>query len=174
MKQKRKVPIENIFYMLSYVWGKTDLIKDSYLSGNDDFEAPDILASIFLKNINSYLKSGLYREYVTINDEIKGIKGKVDFKNSINNLSFENAKAFCEYDEFQENNLINQIIKTIAYKLYHLDEVTQDLRNKINNVLLRLNNVDINDIKDNNRQDYNGNRDNLISLGYAPCKRCNP
>ncbi len=34
--------------------------------------------------------------------------------------------------------------------------------------------LSVNDIKDNNRQDYNGNRDNLISLGYAPCKRCNP
>lgn len=30
------------------------------------------------------------------------------------------------------------------------------------------------DIKSSNRQDYNGNRDDIISQGYVPCKRCNP
>ncbi|MGL6198589.1 MAG: DNA/RNA non-specific endonuclease [Lachnospiraceae bacterium] len=29
-------------------------------------------------------------------------------------------------------------------------------------------------IKDSNRQDYAGRRDELISQGYEPCKRCNP
>ena len=86
MIQNRKVPIENIFYMLSYVWGKSELIKDSYLNNDDDFESPDILVSIFLRNISVYLKTGLYREYITIGEELKGVKGKIDFKNSINNL----------------------------------------------------------------------------------------
>jgi len=162
MTQNRKVPIENIFYMLSYIWGKSELIEDSYLNNDDDFESSDILASIFLKNISSYLKIGLYREYVTINEELKGVKGKVDFKNSINNLSFENAKAFCEYDDFQENNLINKIIKTTAYKLYNLDDVRQDLKNKINNVLLRFNNVDIIHLKDNSIN-INFNRNNYYA-----------
>lgn len=29
-------------------------------------------------------------------------------------------------------------------------------------------------IKAENRMDYSGSRDELISRGYAPCKRCNP
>lgn len=169
MTQNRKVPIENIFYMLSYIWGKSELVEDSYLNNDDDFESPDILASIFLKNISSYLKIGLYREYVTISEELKGVKGKVDFKNSINNLSFENAKAFCEYDDFQENNLINKIIKTTAYKLYNLDDVRQDLKSKINNVLLRFNNVDIIHLKDNSIN-INFNRNNYYS--YEIIKIC--
>jgi 5-methylcytosine-specific restriction enzyme subunit McrC len=169
MEIKRKVPIENIFYMLSYVWGKSELIIDSYLDNNDDFESPDILAAIFLKNINSYLRTGLYREYITINEEIKGIKGKLDFKNSINNLSFENAKAFCEYDEFQENNLINKIIKTTAYKLYNLDEINSDLKGNINNTLLRFNNVDIININENIFK-INFNRNNYYT--YEIIKIC--
>lgn len=143
MKQNRKVPIENIFYMMSYIWGKSELIEESFLDNNDDFSSPDILASIFLKNVNTYLKRGLYREYITANEEIRGIKGKIDFKNSINNLSFENAKAYCEYDEFEENNLINKVIKSTAYKVYHLDNLSYELKIKINNSLLRFNNVDI-------------------------------
>ncbi len=30
------------------------------------------------------------------------------------------------------------------------------------------------DIKEKNRWDYSGSRDNLIALGYTPCQRCNP
>ena len=30
------------------------------------------------------------------------------------------------------------------------------------------------DIKDSNREDYFGSREDLIARGYDPCKRCNP
>lgn len=30
------------------------------------------------------------------------------------------------------------------------------------------------DIKEENRQEYTGSRDDLLDLGYAPCKNCNP
>ena len=32
----------------------------------------------------------------------------------------------------------------------------------------------VNRIKQENRWDYTGNRDELINMGYEPCKRCNP
>lgn len=30
------------------------------------------------------------------------------------------------------------------------------------------------EIKDKNKRTYNGSRDDVIKMGYAPCKRCNP
>lgn len=32
----------------------------------------------------------------------------------------------------------------------------------------------VEDIKAGNRSDYNGSRDDVISMGYVPCKKCNP
>ena len=32
----------------------------------------------------------------------------------------------------------------------------------------------VNDMKEKNRKDFTGSRDDVISMGYAPCKRCNP
>ncbi len=32
----------------------------------------------------------------------------------------------------------------------------------------------VSDIKDRNREDFTGERDELIAQGYLPCKRCNP
>ncbi len=32
----------------------------------------------------------------------------------------------------------------------------------------------VNDIKQSNRDDYYGSRDDLLDMGYAPCKICGP
>ena len=77
-RSNRKVPIKNVLYMFSYVWNKISFQEYTYLSDEDDFDSADILSKLFLLNVNTVLKRGLYKEYNEINEEIKGIKGKVD------------------------------------------------------------------------------------------------
>ena len=161
-KQGRKVPIKNILYMYSYVWDKIDFDDYTFLNNMDDFDSPNILSTLFLINAKAVFKKGLYREYKEVNEELRGIKGKIDFKNSLNNLSFENSKSYCTYDEFNENNIINQIIKSTALKLYKTKNVNEDNRQKLNNTLLYLNNVDIIDIK-NNSFNIKFNKNNLYT-----------
>ena len=146
MKINRKVPIKNILYMFSYIWNKAEDVDFALKDNKDDFESYNILAKLFIENIKDILKIGLYREYKSYTEEIKGIKGKIDFKESLNQMSFQNAKAVCEYDNFDENNMINQIIKTTAYRLYKADEIQESYRRELNNILLYFNNVDIIDI----------------------------
>ncbi len=146
---KRKIPIENVLYMFSYIWEKAYYSDFTNLASEDDFDSANILSTLFLVNVNSVLKRGLYKEYFETEEELRGVKGKVDFKESLNKLSFENAKAFCRYDELSENNRINQIIKTTAYKLYKTEGVKEDNKKKLNNTLLHFNNVDLTDINDN-------------------------
>ena len=139
----RKVPIQNILYMFSYIWDKVEYLDTTWLDGNDNFNSVDILSKLYLENISYVMKRGIYKEYKEIKDEIKGIKGKIDFKNSLNNMSFENAKAVCIYDELLEDNLINQIIKTTAYKLYKSQDIKEEYKKDLNNVLLYFNQVNI-------------------------------
>ena len=148
MKNNRKVPIKNILYMFSYIWDKAEEIDLTLRDNNDDFDSPNILAKLFIENVKDILKIGLYREYKSHTEEIKGIRGKIDFKESLNQLSFENAKAVCEYDNFHENNIINQIIKTTTYRLYKSKDVQEVYRRELNNILLYFNNVDIIEITD--------------------------
>lgn len=147
-KSKRKVPILNIFYMLSYVWDQTERFGELQLDNLDNFSAPDLLATLFLMSTTEYTRMGLYQEYLDINEEIKGIKGKIDFKNSLNHLSFKNAKSYCSYDILEVNNRINQIIKTTAISLYRMDLLSRNLKDDLNNFLLYFNGVDIIEIND--------------------------
>lgn len=162
MEKNRKVPIKNILYMFSYIWDKTEIIDFALKDNNDDFDSPNILAKLFIENIKDILKIGLYREYKSYTEEVKGIKGKLDFKESLNQLSFENAKAVCEYDNFNENNIINQIIKTTAYRLYKSNGIQEEYKRQLNNILLYFNNVQIVDITDKSFDIY-FNRNNYYT-----------
>lgn len=162
MGNNRKVPIKNILYMFSYIWDKVEAIELALKDNNDDFESPNILAKLFIENIKGILKIGLYREYKLHTEEIKGIKGKIDFKGTLNQLSFENAKAVCEYDYFDENNIINQIIKTTTYRLYKSNGIQEPYRRELNNILLYFNNVDIINITDKSF-DIHFNRNNYYT-----------
>ena len=144
--EKRKVPIKNVLYMFSYIWDRAENIDFKYLDNNDNFDSGNILARLFLENIKIIKKKGLYKEYIEKNEEIRGIKWKINFKDSLNNVSFNNAKSFCIYDELEENNLINQIIKSIAYRLFKSEGITRENKRELNNILLLFNKVKIIDI----------------------------
>ena len=147
-REKRKVPIKNVLYMFSYVWDKAEYIEMTFKDNNDDFDSANILAVLFLENINDVLKRGLYKEYQNKVNEIRGVKGKIDFKESLNKLSFQNAKVVCDYDELEENNIINQIIKTTAYKLYKTTDIKKEYKRRLNNVLQLFNDIDVIEISD--------------------------
>lgn len=161
-KLSRKIPIKNVLYMFSYIWEKVKFNEYINLDNKDDFDSANILSSLFLFNLNTILKKGLYKEYNEISEEIKGIRGKIDFKNSLNNLSFKNAKAFCYYDILNENNIINQIIKTTALKLYKSKGINEENRKKLNNILLYFNQVELIEIQ-NNTFNIKYNKNNLYT-----------
>lgn len=161
-KNSRKVPIKNILYMYSYVWDKVQFNDYTFLNNIDDYDSSNVLSTLFLINVKSVMNRGLYKEYKEINEELRGIKGKIDFKNSMNNLSFENSKSFCNYDELTENNSINQIIKSTALKLYRLNDITDENKQRLNNTLLYFNNVDIINI-DKKSFDIQFNKNNIYT-----------
>lgn len=156
----RKVPIQNILYMFSYIWDKVEYLDTTLLDNNDDFNSVNILSKLYLDNVIYIMKKGIYREYKEIKEEIKGIKGKVNFKDSLNNMSFENAKAVCIYDELLEDNLINQIIKTTAYKLYKSQDIKEEYKKNLNNVLLYFNQVNIINITKKSFESLKFNKNN--------------
>ena len=173
MENNRKVPIRNILYMFSYVWDRAEAIDFALKDNNDDFDSPNILAKLFLENIKDILKIGLYREYSLHTEEIKSIKGKIDFKESLNQLSFENAKAVCEYDNFDENNIINKIIKTTAYRLYKSEGIQKKYMRELNNILLYFNDVDIINITDKSFDIYFNRNNYYTYFSIMICKLIN-
>lgn len=156
-----KVPIKNVLYMYSYIWDKVDNKNFINLNSNDNFYSSNIYAELFLMNINSIIKKGLYKEYINKNEEIKGIKGKIDFKNSLSNLSFPNSKSYCYYDEMEPNNIYNQILKAVAVKLYKSNDLREEYRKRLNDVILYFHQIDFIELTNQDFKKVKYNKSNL-------------
>ena len=123
MIKDKSIYIKNIYYMLSYAF---QILKQSNYDevASEKFDnAQDLFAAILSKGIGQQLKQGLYREYVTKNENLSVMRGKLDMPNTIRNRIQRKQKLACEFDELSENNLFNQILKTAIRYLLSNDGV---------------------------------------------------
>lgn len=162
---KRKVPIENILYIFSYIWDEVIEIGKIKLDSSDNFDSVDIICKLFLENVEVVLKKGLYKEYNVYQEEIRGVKGQVKFKESLGNLSFLNGKMVCCYDNLEENNIINRIIKTIAVRLYYMKGINDNYKRQLNKVIWYFQMVDVIELnKDSFKIEFHRNNEYTKSI----------
>lgn len=74
----------------------------------------DIIVKIFVENTLKELEKGHYFEYVSVEESISSIRGKILVSQHCKINRFNKNKVYCKYDEFTENNVFNAIIKKAA------------------------------------------------------------
>ena len=122
--------------MLSYAF---QILKQSNYDevASEQFEnAQDLFAAILSKGIAQQLKQGLYREYITKNETLSVMRGKLDMPETIRNRIQHKQKLACEFDELSENNLFNQILKTTMYYLLIDDDVDVERKAALKNLMV--------------------------------------
>ena len=103
----------------------------------------DLFAAILAKGIARQLKQGLYRTYVGKQEPLSVMRGKLNMPGTIRNRIQHNRLLECEFDELSENNLFNQILKTTGWYLLKADNVEQEQKIALNNVLTFFGNIDL-------------------------------
>ena len=71
------------------------------------------------------------------------MRGKLNMPGTIRNRIQHNRLLECEFDELSENNLFNQILKTTGWYLLKADNVEQEQKIALNNVLTFFGNIDL-------------------------------
>jgi 5-methylcytosine-specific restriction enzyme subunit McrC len=61
---------------------------------------------------------------VSLTEEYAGIKGKLDFNQTLHRQVLRKGRAVCEFDEWSSNILINQILKTTLVGLLAFKEIS--------------------------------------------------
>lgn len=112
---KTPIPIKNLFYMLCYAWDIL-AIKNDILVDSDDFDdAYNLLARVFSHGIGKIIRSGFHRSYISQEEELSTVRGKINVQESINRLSMQRKQLVCSYDEYSTDDIFNQILNyTIA------------------------------------------------------------
>ncbi len=133
--------IQNIYYMLSYAF--QILKQEDYKSvAGEKFEKiHDLFAAILEKGVSRQIKQGLYREYVPERESLSVIRGKLDMAGTINMKVRQKQKLSCEFDEFSENNIYNQILKVTIHRLICAADVDLKRKQALKKLMLFFENV---------------------------------
>lgn len=112
--------LKNLIFMLSYT-KKLD-IKTSNESRLSTAKNPfiEILIREYAKSLFECLKRLTPKKYVREEDNLNYLKGKIKFTENIRYNSSNQAKFYCEYDEFSENNILNQLFLFVSTCLYNI------------------------------------------------------
>ena len=77
---------------------------------NEDQILVDFIIWAFVYECEQLIKRGLLKSYVTHEENLPYLRGKLIIKQQFNNDMRKNVKFFCEFDELEFDNIDNQIL----------------------------------------------------------------
>lgn len=121
---KKDVVAKNLLKMLQYT--HTVNIKEIDYANifKEKHSFFEVFISIFARNLLSLLKFRQNKEYVRKHDEIRFVKGKIDFKRYTNPAKLHIIP--CTYYERTVDNTINRVLK---YTVYLMSRIVEDREN---------------------------------------------
>lgn len=117
-----RIPIRNLWHMLLYAWNQVATINRWQAEVEDSPTIDALLASMLAKLIQQRLRIGLGRNYATEASRIRGLRGRVDFAETLRTLAFENGQAHCRYQSFSYNVPKNQIVRSTLARLVQVGQ----------------------------------------------------
>lgn len=123
---KQKTVIDNLTYMISLTQ-KLD-IKITEHADINQCENPflEILIREYANSLFSCLKKTTPRNYIREEDNLNYLKGKLQFTENIRYNCANQAKFYCEYDEFSENNKLNQLFLFVSKSLFGISQNSEN------------------------------------------------
>ncbi len=137
-----QIPIQNIYYLLCYAWNKLDESEVVQVDAAAHTSLLNLFAKVLITGTIYLLKKGLDRDYVTQEDVLQRIRGKLLFATSLKRNLLNHAKAACQYDELSHNILHNRILKTTMKRLLKVDDLDPTLKDELIMLYRRLPPID--------------------------------
>ena len=119
-EDERSIILKNLIYMLSYT-KKLDIKTNANTKlATEKNPFIEILIREFTTSLFESLKRLTPKRYVREEENLNYLKGKIKFSENIRYNCTNQAKFYCEYDEFSENNFLNQLFLFVSTCLYNI------------------------------------------------------
>lgn len=115
--------LDIFIYMLMYAYDIKLENEDIASCRNEKHNILEVFIQLFAQRLFKEFKSGVYKEYITEQDNLTTLRGKYLINENLKYNHIKN-KIYCEYDEFSENNELNQFF------LYAIKTLTKYTKNK--------------------------------------------
>jgi 5-methylcytosine-specific restriction enzyme subunit McrC len=143
--------VENYWEMLKYLYFELRSKRFNALDITKCSNIDNLYALVIATWCASLAKEGLYKEYVTIEDEeLTSPKGQINIQETISRQSMKRGTIVCSYDELSEDIYLNHVLKgTLQYFLFdgNIDKVVKLEIQKTMQMFNGVGYVDINYIK---------------------------
>lgn len=140
----QQIPIANIYYLYCYAWRnleERDIVK---IDEVNELEAVhDLLGLLLAEGVFRLVRTGLDRGYLDIQEDLAGVRGKVNASETMKRALRPKGRVSCEFQELSHNVLHNRILRTTLYKLLRLPKLDNDIRSKVHQAYVKLAGINI-------------------------------
>ena len=151
------IPIRNLWHMLLYAWNEVPLndlrswvLRDAYVETAPTLDI--LLASVLIRLMQQRLRIGLGHDYVDEAGTLRGIRGRIDFAQSLKQHTLERGQLVCMFQGYRANSLRNQIIRSTLARLLKLGRFGLDpsrvneMQQKLRRLIRDLDGIDFIDL----------------------------
>jgi len=146
-----QIPIQNLYYLLCYAWGLPEQRDWVKVDADSCPAVLDLLSRLLTKGADILLKRGIAKEYRTHEEEIAGIKGKLELAKTIKANRHREGKTICTLDDLTGDILLNQIVYTTMYRLLGNKDLDKNVKKDLLRTFRRFPKVTLDNPKEGKR-----------------------
>lgn len=166
-----KIPIQNIYYILCYAWDMGDLRDKVNVDAEKCKNISNLLIHLLLNATDELLRRGLTHGYSSRYSETDSIKGKIIISDTLKSMRFRIGKAWCNYDDYSSNILLNQIIYSSLREAIRIDGLSTTNKDRLIKTLRQMPKIKSIRINDNTFNQIKIHRNNVYySFAINICK----
>ena len=85
---------------------------EAFLDTSKDMNLFEAFIKMFVTSVNDLIRKGIKSDYITVEDNLFYLKGKLLFSNHIRHNLVHKERFYVEYDEYIEDRVENRLLKT--------------------------------------------------------------
>jgi 5-methylcytosine-specific restriction enzyme subunit McrC len=125
------IPIENLYYLLSYAWNHFHEGQEMDLSSTACPDLPNLLAKVLACGIHRLARTGFERQYLPQREVTPRLRGRILVAESYRRMTQRNGRMECLFDELSSDTHANRILRTTAERLLRVAELTDENRGAV-------------------------------------------
>lgn len=107
----------NLLFLLRYAFDLKPYENEIAAMHKKHADWFEILTFLYAKNLQEALKRGIFRNYITYEENLGVLKGKWLISQHLKINPFQKHRFYVQYDEFSPDNLLNQVLKHAAVQM---------------------------------------------------------
>ncbi|BBO66908.1 5-methylcytosine-specific restriction system specificity protein McrC [Desulfosarcina alkanivorans] len=126
---------------MCYAWDRLEERDLVDVSSEDASSLLNLFSRVLTGGSLYLLHRGLDRGYLAIEEDLAGIRGKIDFSTTMKRQLIRNAKLNCQFDELSHDVVHNRILKTTVARLASSSDVDKTYRSDLADIHRRMSNI---------------------------------